>query len=66
MANTIVEALKAIDTIQARLDNLLDLLERSETQNARLATELRQAHREIDQLRGHAADHAWRKWAGPR
>lgn len=64
--NTIVAALKQIDEVQARLDNLLDILHRSEKQNARLSTELRQAHREIEQLRGHAAENAWRHAGGPR
>ena len=66
MAATIAAALKAIDDIQARLDNLLDLLQRSETQNARLATELRQAHRELEQLRGTAAEQSWRMYGGHR
>lgn len=64
--HTIATALKAIDDIQARLDNLLDILNRSEKQNARLSTELREAHREIEQLRGHAAENAWRHAGGPR
>lgn len=50
MSHTIATAIKALDDIQARLDNLLDLLQRSETQNARLSTELRHAHAEIAQL----------------
>lgn len=58
MSATIAKALKHIDDIQARLDNLLDLLERSETQNTRLATELRQAHREIATL--HSERDTWR------
>lgn len=58
MSVTVVTALKAIDDIQARLDNLLDLLQRSETQNSRLATELRHAHAEIAQL--HSERDTWR------
>lgn len=50
MSPTIATALKAIDEIQARLDNLLDLLERSTTHNLRLARELREAHLEIAAL----------------
>lgn len=50
MSATIATALKAIDDIQARLDNLLDLLERTTNDNARLARELREAHNEIAYL----------------
>lgn len=47
---TIARLTKRLDDIQARLDNTLDMLVRSERQNHRLATELSQAHREIASL----------------
>lgn len=47
---TIARLTKRLDDIQARLDNTLDMLVRSERQNHRLATELNHAHREIASL----------------
>lgn len=47
---TIARLIKKLDDAQARLDNTLDLLVRSERQNHRLAAELSQAHREIASL----------------
>ncbi len=51
MSATIIEALKAIDGIQSRLDTLLNRLEHAETEKARLTAELRKARTEIETLR---------------
>lgn len=50
MSATMAKALRAIDDIQARLDALLELLERNTNHNLRLARELREAHLQIAAL----------------
>lgn len=62
MTKTIAAALRHIDEIQNRLDNVLNLLQQTQSLNNRLAKELSEAHRRIETLQSERD--TWRAMTG--
>lgn len=62
MTTTIAAALRHIDEIQNRLDNVLNLLQQTQSLNNRLAKELSEAHRRIETLQSERD--TWRAVSG--
>lgn len=62
MTTTIAAALRHIDEVQNRLDNILAILQQTQSLNNRLAKELSEAHRRIETLQSERD--TWRSMTG--